>query len=62
MRAEQPDSDQLTLWRSHPCTRWVLQELMETFPLQWQGAQTWEELNRLKGQSEVMTWLAEQVR
>ena len=59
MQLEQPDSDQLTLWRSQAETKWVLQELLEAFPLQWRAAQTWEELNRLKGQAEVLDWLVQ---
>ena len=57
MQPEQPDSDQLTLWRSHPCTLWVLAQVREAFPLQWTQAGSWDDHNRLKGQAEVLAVL-----
>jgi hypothetical protein len=52
------DKTEVELWKRNPVTQWLLQGLAAQFPLRWDRAETWEQVNRLKGQREVLEAIA----
>ena len=45
-------------WLHRPVTRWVLDQALQRFPGKWMAASSMEEVQRLRGQREVLDFLA----
>lgn len=61
---EQPSRLELLAWMEQPVGQWLFQALQQRFRPQeaWRQAETWEYLNRLKGQADVLEWIEDQVK
>ena len=46
-------------WLHLPETQEFLRDLAETFPQRWQVTDNWDHLNRLKGHSDVFSFIEE---